>query len=102
MRLSAVVALGLVCLAASLGLAACGGGSSHAQRSTTARAVPGAGTRAPQARREQSRRVAKAARVRARKAAAAGARAQRARRRALAAARRPHVALPPAAAVRAA
>jgi cellulase (glycosyl hydrolase family 5) len=101
-RFSSVVALGLVCLGTFLGLAACGGGSSGKETHAAGASAPQGEMRAPQSRREQSRRTAAASRARARKAAAARARAEQARRRALAAAHKPHVALPPAAAVRAA
>ena len=103
MRFSAVVALGLACLGTFLGLAACGGGAPTGTPTHPAgAAAPQGKMRAPQSRREQTRRTAAATRARARKAAAARARAQQARRRAFAVAHKPHVALPPAAAVRAA
>jgi hypothetical protein len=101
MRLSAVAALGLVCLGVFLGLVACGGGSSNAHRGTTAAAPPATGgqVRTPQARAKRAQRAEAARRAKARARRAAKARAERARRRTLALAK-PHVAPPPASAVR--
>jgi Cellulase (glycosyl hydrolase family 5) len=97
MRFTAFAALGLVCLGAFLGLAACGGGS-HAPGAPAATSHDG--TRAPPARQLQRR--LEGARAKARRAAAKARAAAQARRREAILPVAPHVPAPPAEAVRAA